>query len=296
MFHIFSKKKTFVGLDIENDYIRFVKIFSNKNNEKVESYGEFTFDVSPFKNGLIESESLLLESFKKIKEDVKVSNLFVSLPLDQFRYFNFIFSSLKDKRDLKYQLENYLRSKNHMTFDEQIFYFTVKKINKEKDNYSVFIANKILINKYKEIFKKVGFVPKSFIHKDQALINGCIPKNTESSFLVVCLEKDISYILLYLKNKEKMFYTVPSDKRAIVEVVNKAYIEWYEKMNKKVDHAFIVGGGAKDEFLVDYISSATKINFVKGNIFTNRNINLDKVPVITKNDSLKFAIATGSID
>lgn len=90
MLSIFSKIKTIVGLEIKQNYIRFVEIKRSLLEDQILSYGEMVFENNLFEDNIFIDEKTLINCLKNIKKEVTSKDFNVSLPsnikLDNFQF------------------------------------------------------------------------------------------------------------------------------------------------------------------------------------------------------------------
>lgn len=292
MFSLFRKSKRVVGLDIKADHIRFSEILKTSDEDRITAYGEIIPETAIFENGNIVNEKALFTYLKEMKKNLRTNDCVVSLPEDQVKYLRLSLHKTKPSR-ARDEISAFLQAKEVITFEEDILYFERKGENKEHFEYDVLIAKRALIRKYREIFHALHFKVKRFMTPGQALIASTVPKEGTTSFLIASVDEVVANIAIDSVGHPPIFYHGAATNHSIISNLNRIYIDWYDEHKEKVDHVLFAGSRAKDADFLDYVSRETRIPITRANIFINLRLDGQKIPIITKDDSYKYAVAVG---
>lgn len=292
MFNLFKSSERVVGLDIKQKHIRFVELLRMKREDRITAYGEVTFDKDIFNERDLVEENIFINHLRDIKKQLRTNDFVVSLPSEQVR---FIRITLKNRRvsPTRKEMEIFLKSKSIIGVEETVIDFEWAEAGNDSKEYDVLICKNWVVKKYREIFKRLNIKIKKFLIPGGALINSCVPVGSTTSFLVVNVEEKESDFVIYDPLKHASFYQSESANHSIISNLNRVYIEWYDEHKEKIHHVMFSGVRVSDREFLDYVSRETKINLVKANILVNLKLDPEVVPIITKADSYKYAVAVG---
>lgn len=292
MFNLFSKTNRVVGLDINNRYLRFVEILRAGGEERITAYGEATSDKDIFENGTIADPIFLASALRDIKKEIRTNDCIVSLPGDQTRFLRLTLHHLKSGR-AKHDISAFLQSKGVMTFDEEILCFELIGQSDIESQYSVILIQRKLFREYQEIFRALHFKVKKFLISGQALINSCVPRDSQTSFLILSAEDSTASLALASGSDPAIFYHGDGANHNIISILNRTHIEWYDEKKEKIHYTLVAGARGKDVAFLDYVARETRIPITRANVFVNLSLDRQKVPIIPKDDSGKYAVAIG---
>lgn len=297
MFGFLSRQKVSIGLDIKGGYIRFVQISKDGEHNRISAFGEVVPEKAVFEAGEIKDPALLASYLKMVRKQVAGREVYVCLP-DEAVFF--VKLSLPAGRDFdKRALEEVLRQKSLMTFDDEILSF--EKLSAEVARgvegtqiFEIVIGKKIVLREYRKVLSAAGFSAMAFLVSPEALYRACVPAGSDTSFLLAGAEKDVCQIVVS-DPKEKVFENCSAENHKIISTLNDVYIGWYDAHKEKVNHLLFAGARANDLEFVNYVSRELKIPIARANVFVNLDLNPEEVPPITKDDSFKYAVAIGLV-
>ena len=146
---------------------------------------------------------------------------------------------------------------------------------------------------FRDVLRKAGFKHVSFVNLSVALEKALVPNGSETSFLLVDAEVDAVNFLVYKHDEKTLFYRGDSANHSVISNINRIYIDWYDSHKEKLHYILFSGSRTKSSDFLDYVSRETKLEIKKGNIMVNLHLDPEKVPIIIKDDSYKYAVATG---
>lgn len=292
MLNFFNRSTRVVGIDIKNDHIRFVEVLKSDSKDRITAYGEIIPESPIFESGDIADPTILLQHLKAIKKEIRTHDCAISLPEDQVKFLRLAFHKVK-RSSAREEISMFLQSKGVMTFEEDILSLRDAGEVGGKTEYDILISKKALIKKYKEIFGAVHLRARKFMIPGRALIDSLVPLGSTTSFLLVSADEKVANIAAYDPAGLPAFYHGDASNSSIISNLNRIYIDWYDAKKEKVDHVFFVGSRASDQVFLDYVSRETRIHISRGNIFVNIELDRERVPIITKEDSYKYAVALG---
>lgn len=182
---------------------------------------------------------------------------------------------------------------NAVIQEEKLFAYLKKIIDKTKTkDLIVSLPSGIDKDACEGVFRHLGVRPRKFLSPASALSNSCIPAESPATFLVLLAENDMTGFATF--GAAHNTYQLGSPERhSIISNLNRIYIDWYDEHKEKFGHVLLAGARATDRELFSYISRETKIPLLRANIFTNLRHSDQKIPIITKDDSYKYAVAVG---
>jgi hypothetical protein len=233
MFSILSKTKILIGVEIKQNYIRFIEMKRSNNEDHIVSYGEVVFESILFEKDVFVDEKTLIGYLKNIRKDVSGKEFIVSLP------------------------------------------------------------SNVNINSFSAIFKEAGIKVSRFVKSDDALHSALVPKDSETSFLLVDAEKDIVSFLIHNKGEKIFFYEGAPENHFVVTNLNQIYVDWYDDHKEKIHNVIFSGSRVNDSGFLDYVGRGTKIPILLGNVLVNLKLHENKIPIIPKEETFKYAVAIG---
>jgi hypothetical protein len=69
---------------------------------------------------------------------------------------------------------------------------------------------------------------------------------------------------------------------------------WYDRYQERVAHTVVVGSRATDHAFLDFVGRETKLSFTPAHVLVNLHHEHEQVPMITKEDTYKYAVAIGA--
>lgn len=272
-------------MDITEECIRYVEISKTRNSHTVISYGEERISQKEPKNGL-------LNALSNIKRKTKVSSAVVSLPKNSSR-FEFVFISKKKEKDVLSALEFSLTEEKKFSFGEVImFYEKIESINSE-DYYKVLVTTKENALFFRSVFLNSGLIPTKFLSHKDALIKSCIKEGSLNSALIFNMEEGHTEFAIYYPFEDFETITFPVTGEDVGETLKDIYVDFYKENEEKLARVLASGPLANNKNLLNFISKETRLNIEEVNVFTNVIIERGDVPLIHKNESLKYAVAIG---
>ena len=177
--------------------------------------------------------------------------------------------------------------------EKKLIEYLRKIISKTKTrNFVVSLPESFNKESFYDIFRHLNIKVKKYLSPASALSNSCVPAESPATFLVILAEDDMSGFATF-GAMHNTFYVGSPENHSIISNLNRIYIDWYDEHKEKLSHVLVAGSRAKDSDFIGYVSRETKIPITRANIFTNLRHNDQKVPIITRDDSYKYAVAVG---
>lgn len=293
--------KSFAGLDIRNNSIKFAKLIPGKRGLEIGDIGE-----REIPEGIIESkdpkETLekILKSLRR-KESIHYAN--VSIPEDQVYTFEIRIPKASKKemyQAIGINLENLLEAPAvDLVFDYAV-------ISEDESSYKVrvTVSSREVIENYLEIFKHAGIAPIGFELRAIAQARSVIAKADRGTYMIVDCGRDETEISIVGGGAvllSSVIHKGIADESfsALKNEIHKDYIDWhsrkenYGNAGKKVEKIILTGAAASIPGLADYLSSNLKIRTELANVWGNINSFDNYIPPLTFKDSLAYATVLG---
>jgi Tfp pilus assembly PilM family ATPase len=146
---------------------------------------------------------------------------------------------------------------------------------------------------YRDVLRKAGIKARDFVSVSVALEQSLVPKGSETSFIVVDAEADAVNFLAYAPLEKTLSYVGDPANHSVISNLNRIYIDWYDIHKEKIHYILFSGSRVKNPEFLDYVSRETKLELKRGNVLVNLALDQQKIPIITKEDSYKYAVAIG---
>ena len=146
---------------------------------------------------------------------------------------------------------------------------------------------------YHDVLRKAGIKPHAFVSVDMALVQSLVPKGSETSFLLVDAEPEIVNFLTFVASEKPLLYQGDPANHSVISNLNRIYIDWYDIHKEKIHYILFSGSRAKAPEFLDYVARETKLDLKRANVLVNLTLNTEKVPILPREDSYKYAVAIG---
>jgi type IV pilus assembly protein PilM len=172
------------GIDISDQSVKYGELVMTSSGLKLSKYGKEKIPEGAVVSGKIEKEDELVLVLKKIKDKEKLHFVRVALPEEQMYLFTL---SLPKTKDAKLSDMVLLQIEEHIPLKAVDCTFSYDVISEDSENIFVeviAIANSIL-DGYISVFEKADLVPTSFEIEAQAISRAVIPKEEDSTIMIV---------------------------------------------------------------------------------------------------------------
>src|SRR3989339_114461 len=180
-----------VGIDISDEYIRFVEIVDDGCNKILGKFGKVPLPEDVVVSGEVKNEEKLVEILKSIKKEHKFNFIRASLTERN----SYIFKTTITKKEnmsageirgsLGFKMEENVPIKS----EETIFDFDVTKINLHDLDIVVSALPKNIVEQFIVVFEKAGLKPLSFEVEAQAVARAVVSSKSNETFMVVDLRR-----------------------------------------------------------------------------------------------------------
>lgn len=284
MLSLFYKNKKVLGLDINEEYIRYVKVSRNEEENTILSFGEEKIAQKEPRNSLISTLS-------DIVRKTKIKDAVVSLPFESV-VFHKINISKNAEGDTLSQITFSLTEKNLFSLGQGVlFYEKIDSVN-GRDSFRVAVSSSENVAFLKSVFENSGVNVLRIVSKAEALVNSCVKKGNILPSIVLNMSPEETILSLHNPFEEVQGISFPTNKEKIPFYLEDTYLDFYKKHKEKVGYLFATGALAQDESFLNYLSRVTRLNVEPADIFINIKIS-SEVPIITKDESFLYAVALG---
>ncbi len=146
---------------------------------------------------------------------------------------------------------------------------------------------------YHDTLRKAGIKVRDFVSVSVALERSLVPKGSEMSFIVVDAEADAVNFIVYSPLEKTLSYVGDPANHSVISNLNRIYIDWYDIHKEKIHYILFSGSRVMNPEFLDYVSRETKLELKRGNVLVNLSLSADKVPILPRDDSYKYAVAIG---
>ncbi len=146
---------------------------------------------------------------------------------------------------------------------------------------------------YKKVLRSIGFRVEKFVPVGTALDACTIPRGSDTSFIVVEAGADRVDFLVHDPLSAPAHYVSDPASHAVISNLNRIYIDWYDAHKEKIDHVIFCGEKAGGHEFLSYVSRELKLPIHRANVFANLDLDPAIVPIMTREESYKYAVAIG---
>lgn len=146
--------------------------------------------------------------------------------------------------------------------------------------------------KYHDLLKKAGIKNFKVVSLSKALVLSSVPRGAEATFLVVEAEEVANFVTKDPSGRISL-YSGNGANHAVITNINHICMDWYDEHKEHIHHVLFTGARAKDKDFLSYVSRETKMPIGRANVLANLDLDPQKIPIITKEESYKYAVAMG---
>ena len=174
----------FFGLDVSDESLKFIELINTKDGLKVGQYGERVIPAGVIQSGKIKNLPQIEEILLKLRKEVGVKSVRVSLPEEQVYLFKLKLSKdglVNIRESIELSLEE------HIPLQASETIFDYEMINQDKENIELQVAAipKNIIEDYLTIFKNVGIKVQSFELEAQAIARSVVKNGDLDTYMIV---------------------------------------------------------------------------------------------------------------
>lgn len=179
--------------------------------------------------------------------------------------------------------------------DEDTLILHLKEVQRVIGSARVLVSlpENAFARRFEDVLAKAGMQPERFVSTKDALISSVIPKGSTTSFLVMQAEYDTVNFLTFLPGETGYYIGDPTNHSVVINI-NRLYVDWYDRYQERVAHTVVVGSRATDHTFLDFVGRETKLSFTPAHVLVNLYHEHEQVPMITKEDTYKYAVAIGA--
>ncbi len=284
MLSLFSKNKKVLGLDINEEFIRYVKVSKRDAVNKIISYGEEKIAQREPRNSIISALS-------SIVRQTKTRDAIVCLPADSVSFETATITKTSQENELS-SIVFALTEKLLFSHGQAVlFYEKIDSVN-SKVVYRVVVSSSENVAFLRSVFENSGVNVLKFVSQADALINSCVKKENLLPTMVINLESQNSIVGLAYPFEILPQISRHLAKDKISELIEDVYVDFYKKYDEKLSYILASGELAQDENFLNYLSRQTRLSIEQADALINFE-NASGVPIITKDESLLYAVALG---
>lgn len=293
------------GLEISDEYLKFVELVATKDGIKVGRYGEQKIPAGIIEDGEIIEPQL----FKKILSDLRkkegLKSAHISLPDKQIHILKLKIgkSGVKNiKQGIALALEH------NIPLSAQVFIFDYKLLNENTQSWDVqvVVIDKNIMESYTSVLENYKINVLSFESKAQAIASVVIKKGDSETYMIVDLSDkcaEVSVVTNGIVMLDSVINTngmnLADNIHILREEISKHFLYWHTnkdqdgKVRPSVRKIILCGGGGDFSSLADYLSSSLKHQVEVADVWTNILDTEKNIPVMSFNQSLYFAAVLG---
>ena len=172
------------GLDIGDQSLKYVELISTKNGVRVGRYGEQVIPAGVIELGKIKNPKLMEEALIKLRKEVGLKSVRVSVPEEQV----YLFRLRLEKEGLvsiKESIELVLEEHIPLQASEAIFDYEIIYEDAQSLELQVATIPKSVIDSYLSVFKNAQISILSFELEAQAIARAVIKKDDLGTYMIV---------------------------------------------------------------------------------------------------------------
>lgn len=144
---------------------------------------------------------------------------------------------------------------------------------------------------FADVFRLAGVRPKQFVSPGSALVRACVPDQSPAPELVVAMEDDgVEFVA---SGAPRAHTRGAPDAESISANIRHIRIDRHDDHGEVLSRVMLAGSRAHDRSLSSFIARAARIHVVRANPFVNMRRNHGHIPIMTRDDSYKYAVALG---
>ncbi|MES3032238.1 MAG: pilus assembly protein PilM [Patescibacteria group bacterium] len=174
----------FFGLDISDESLKFIELINTRNGIKVGRHGERTIPAGVMESGKIKDPKKMEEILMKLRVEVGIKSVRVSLPEEQVYLFKLRLekSGLVSVREsIELSLEEHIP----LQASEAIFDYELLGQDKQYIDLQVATIPKKIIESYLSIFKNAQIRVQSFELEPQAICRAVVKNGDLETYMIV---------------------------------------------------------------------------------------------------------------
>lgn len=303
------------GLSLHDDGIRMIEFRREKNETLLHRHGELFFKSPRIRAGEIVDREGLISDLKAFRETFDITHVRASLP-DEKAYIFSTTVPFVPGEDLRGTVESMIEENVPLSVMESIFDYTIVSQEKKDDSWfahiSVSVLSESVVLDYLQMFKSAGFSPLHFDIESQAIVKAVVPQDHNEVVLIANItETKVGFYIAdrgattFASTTPLSSWEIPSGstrslaEEEIIEGIKKIILYWQTQADRKGESVrpfsscILVGDSALKVSIVDAISSQYHLKTEVGNVWRNAFSFEKHIPEISKDDSLRFAVASG---
>jgi hypothetical protein len=287
MFSIFSREKKILGLHITEEFIRYALVSKSAKENKVISLGEE-------KIARVEPRNALLSALRNVLRKTGQRNAHLSFPPDFVRTETVSVAFGASKKDVLNQIEFRLKERLLLSHGESVLYFEKFESVNNKDFYNVFISSAENVDFLKSVFVNSGLSVKKIISTKDALLASCVKTGEIVNTMVLNADTRRTDIAVFSPFNRFREISSFSEREKVPSLIKDTYQDFYNISGDKVGYFFVCGLFAKEPSFINFLSRETRLPVQEADVFCNFYLKSGEVPVVTREESLVYAVALGS--
>jgi Tfp pilus assembly PilM family ATPase len=313
------------GLALSDDGVRLVEFSHEPKGLVLKRIVAKTFPEKYLDAGNIVNREDIIRELGAFRKEHNLKYIRASLPEERAYLFSTEISASQSE-DVRTGVEFIIEENVPLTLAESVFDYRILPNADQSSGrikVSVSVLAESVVSEYLSIFRSAGLIPLHLEIESQAIAKAIIPK--EEKIVSIIANVDCHKIGFYIcdgaavsftstivtsdegddtitKNKNEGKACPPLSPRALQTIgdeIKKILLYWQtqaDHRNEKarpIEKITIVGEGAGQEGLSDFLAKASGISVEEGNVWQNAFSLTNYIPEVPKNESLGYATAIG---
>jgi type IV pilus assembly protein PilM len=173
-----------IGLELGEESLKFMELVNTKNGLRVGKHGEFIIPLGIIESGKIKNKKLMEEVLIKLKKEVRLKSVRVSLPEEQVYLFKLRLEKsglVSIRESIEFSLEEHVP----LQASEAIFDYEIVHEDAQSLELQVATIPKNVIDDYLFVFKNAGIFVQSFELEAHAIARAVIKKGDLETYMIV---------------------------------------------------------------------------------------------------------------
>ena len=294
----------FAGVSISDSHIRCMKFNKKSGGLSIEKYIEVDIPQGTVVSGQIINKEVLVQVLQKLKKDLCLEYVKVSLPEEKAYLFTTKLPRVK-MSEVQSAIESKMEENVPVSPSELLFdYKLIDHKTKEHLDVVVSAFPITFIDTYVSLAQSASLILLSLEIESQAMLRALLSENNQATVLLAHFGKEKVGLYVVSRRVVRFTSTIPLKEERqeiplfLSQEIKKLYMYWHtlkenvDVPERKIVQIIVCGENYGVE-MVPFISAHNDTQVVLGNVWTNV-FDINKVvPELSFNDSLRYATAVG---
>jgi len=200
-----------LGFDISDQSIKYAELYRKNGVLGVARFGVKVIPKGIIESGEIKKKEELVEFLSDFQKELNTKRIVLSLP-EEKAFLSRIQLPIMKKSEIRGALELQLDEYVPLSARDAIFDFELMREDKSKKaghmDINVIAFPKTLIEDYREVFKKAGFLAMAFEMEARAAARAVVPKEEQGAYLIMDFGKTRTTFTIVSENKIQFTSTI----------------------------------------------------------------------------------------